>query len=93
MFVCLFVVFTCASSGSALRCRRCVPSTPGGRCTVSTETCSSTQDACVAARFLISPFSYFQRCISMADCRILQAYPSLMKANCCQTDLCNISSF
>ncbi|XP_063075843.1 CD59 glycoprotein-like [Engraulis encrasicolus] len=79
------------ANGLALECRRCVPSTPGGRCTVTTETCPSNMDACVAARFLIQPFSYFNRCIKMSDCRILQSSPYI-KANCCQTDLCNISS-
>ncbi|KAG5265329.1 hypothetical protein AALO_G00241070 [Alosa alosa] len=89
--VALLLMMTVAN-GCALKCRRCVPSVPGGRCTVSTETCSSNMDACVAARFLISPFSYFNRCIKMSDCRILQRSPYI-KANCCQTDMCNISSF
>ncbi|XP_063063776.1 CD59B glycoprotein-like [Engraulis encrasicolus] len=74
----------------ALQCRHCVPSTPGARCTVTTETCRSDMDACVAAVFTSPPYSYFQRCIKMSDCMLLQMSPYI-KANCCQTDLCNNS--
>ncbi|XP_012672988.1 CD59 glycoprotein-like [Clupea harengus] len=90
-FLVAVLLVLAVANGSALKCRHCVPSRPGTGCTVTTETCSSSMDACVAARFLFSPFSYFNRCIKMSDCRILQTSPYI-KANCCQTDLCNISS-
>ncbi|XP_051557737.1 CD59B glycoprotein-like [Myxocyprinus asiaticus] len=76
------------ADGSALKCHRCVPSTPGGRCSITQETCGYKQDACVSARFTVSPFSYFRRCIAMSDCMILQSSPYI-KTKCCQTDLCN----
>ncbi|XP_062386714.1 CD59 glycoprotein-like [Sardina pilchardus] len=90
-FLVAALLLLAVASGCALKCRRCVPSVPGVGCTVSTETCSSNMDACVAARFLQHPYSYFNRCIKMTDCRILQTSPYI-KANCCQTDMCNISS-
>uniref|UniRef100_A0A673LV19 Snake toxin/toxin-like domain-containing protein n=1 Tax=Sinocyclocheilus rhinocerous TaxID=307959 RepID=A0A673LV19_9TELE len=66
----------------------CVPGTPGGSCVTTQETCGYKKDTCVSARFTMSPYSYFRRCISMADCMIFQSSPSI-KAKCCQTDLCN----
>ncbi|XP_043072487.1 CD59 glycoprotein-like [Puntigrus tetrazona] len=75
------------ANGSALKCYNCVPGTPGGSCVTTQETCGYKKDTCVSARF-ISPYSYFRRCISMADCMILQSSPN-MKVKCCQTDLCN----
>ncbi|XP_056301601.1 CD59 glycoprotein [Danio aesculapii] len=76
------------ANGSSLVCNRCVPSRPGGSCVTTKETCGYKQDTCVSARFTIQPYSYFRRCISMADCIILQSSPH-MSARCCQTDRCN----
>uniref|UniRef100_A0A672SLY9 Snake toxin/toxin-like domain-containing protein n=1 Tax=Sinocyclocheilus grahami TaxID=75366 RepID=A0A672SLY9_SINGR len=75
---------------STLECYNCVPGTPGGSCVATQETCGYKKDTCVSARFTIPPYSYFRRCISMADCMILQSSPNI-KAKCCQTDLCNTS--
>ncbi|KTF97202.1 hypothetical protein cypCar_00018982 [Cyprinus carpio] len=83
----VLVVALVLTNGSALKCHNCVPRTSGGRCVTTQETCGYKKDTCVAARF-ISPYSYFQRCISMADCKILQFNPNI-EAKCCQTDLCN----
>ncbi|XP_053507996.1 CD59 glycoprotein [Ictalurus furcatus] len=75
-------------SGSALKCNYCI-SRNGVRCTTTTETCSYKQDACVSAFFVLpTSSSYFRRCISMADCSLLQVSSSI-RARCCQTDLCN----
>ncbi|KAF4076492.1 hypothetical protein AMELA_G00215670 [Ameiurus melas] len=75
-------------SASALKCNHCI-SRNGVRCTTTTETCGYKQDACVSAIFLPpSPPSYFRRCISMADCLLLQTTSSI-QARCCQRDLCN----
>ncbi|XP_016309258.1 CD59 glycoprotein-like isoform X1 [Sinocyclocheilus anshuiensis] len=82
------VVALVLENGSALKCHNCVPRTPGGRCVTTQETCGYKKDTCVSARFTISPYSYFRRCISMADCMILQSSPYI-NAKCCQTDLCN----
>ncbi|XP_016097429.1 CD59 glycoprotein-like [Sinocyclocheilus grahami] len=75
-------------NGFALICYNCVPGTPGGSCVTTQETCGYKKDTCVSARFTISPYSHFRRCISMADCMIFQSSPSI-KAKCCQADLCN----
>ncbi|XP_026134472.1 lymphocyte antigen 6F-like [Carassius auratus] len=82
------VVLLVLENGSALKCHNCVPRTPGGRCVTTQETCGYKKDTCVSARFTISPFSYFRRCISKADCMILQTSPYI-KTKCCDTDLCN----
>ncbi|XP_016097428.1 weak neurotoxin WNTX33-like isoform X2 [Sinocyclocheilus grahami] len=82
------VVVLVLENGSALICHNCVPRTPGGRCVTTQETCGYKKDTCVSARFTISPYSYFWRCISMADCMILQSSPYI-NVKCCQTDLCN----
>nr|XP_017208227.1 CD59 glycoprotein-like [Danio rerio]BBD52178.1 cocaine-and amphetamine-regulated transcript protein-like 2 [Danio rerio] len=76
------------ADGSALKCYNCVPNVPGGSCVTKEETCGYKKDTCVSARFTSPPFGYFRRCISMADCMILQSSTSI-KAKCCQTDLCN----
>ncbi|KAK9980226.1 hypothetical protein ABG768_013604 [Culter alburnus] len=76
------------ANGSALKCNRCVPGSPGGRCVTTKETCGYGQDACVSARFTTYPFSYFRRCSKMGDCLIIQSSPYIT-ARCCQTDLCN----
>ncbi|XP_016374694.1 CD59 glycoprotein-like [Sinocyclocheilus rhinocerous] len=80
-----------SSQGSTLKCYNCVPGTPGGSCVATQETCGYKKDTCVSARFTIPPYSYFRRCISMADCMILQSSPNI-KAKCCQTDLCNTNN-
>ena len=61
-------VCVCVSSGSALKCRHCVPSRPGTGCTVTTETCSSSMDACVAARFLFSPCTSYPMSVCVCVC-------------------------
>ncbi|XP_065132716.1 CD59 glycoprotein-like [Paramisgurnus dabryanus] len=76
------------ADGFALKCNKCVPGTPGGSCVTTQETCGYNKNTCVSARFLITPFSSFRRCISMSDCLILQAN-RYITARCCQTDLCN----
>ncbi|KAG9356032.1 hypothetical protein JZ751_000876 [Albula glossodonta] len=80
-----FLTYPC----EALKCNRCVPLSPGGSCITTEEECGYGMDACINAIFLTYPYSYFQRCIQIADCWILQQYPSIISTYCCNTDLCN----
>ncbi|KAL2082548.1 hypothetical protein ACEWY4_022366 [Coilia grayii] len=88
-FILCVVVLLAVSSGFALDCIRCVPPKAGETCTASTETCPPEKDACAAAKFLRSPYGYYQKCMSMSDCKMLQTN-SYINMNCCQKDLCNV---
>ncbi|XP_061111698.1 phospholipase A2 inhibitor and Ly6/PLAUR domain-containing protein-like [Conger conger] len=81
----LLLILTC---GEALECSHCVPRKPGGTCTTTVEKCEFGKDACARAKFLISPYSHFQRCISMHDCHLLQTN-AFINLHCCDTDRCN----
>ncbi|XP_036383708.1 CD59 glycoprotein-like [Megalops cyprinoides] len=84
-----FFLLLALSCGEALRCNHCVPSTPGGRCTTTLETCRPDHDACIRAMFLPPlPISHFRRCIKMSDCMLLQGTPNI-NAYCCSSDRCN----
>ncbi|XP_028833600.1 CD59 glycoprotein-like [Denticeps clupeoides] len=82
------VVALVLTNGEALVCNRCVPAKAGGTCRVSPETCTAHKNACISARFLTSPYGYFQRCISKADCTLLQTN-AYIKVKCCEKDFCN----
>uniref|UniRef100_A0A667X3S6 UPAR/Ly6 domain-containing protein n=1 Tax=Myripristis murdjan TaxID=586833 RepID=A0A667X3S6_9TELE len=77
------------SSGEALRCNRCVPRSPGGRCTNTVETCTYPFNVC--AFVLFTPpltISYFKRCMKEANAVILRTIPNVYVYTC-STDLCN----
>uniref|UniRef100_A0A667XBB8 Snake toxin/toxin-like domain-containing protein n=1 Tax=Myripristis murdjan TaxID=586833 RepID=A0A667XBB8_9TELE len=77
------------SSGEALRCNRCVPRSPGGRCTNTVETCSNPFDVCARVLFRPPlPISYFKRCMKEADAAMLRGNPSI-DVYTCSMDLCN----
>ncbi|XP_063063639.1 CD59 glycoprotein [Engraulis encrasicolus] len=83
------VVLLAVSSGFALDCIHCVPKKAGESCTETTATCPPEKDACAAARFLRPPHGYYQKCMKMSDCKMLQTN-SYININCCQNDLCNV---
>uniref|UniRef100_A0A667XJI6 UPAR/Ly6 domain-containing protein n=1 Tax=Myripristis murdjan TaxID=586833 RepID=A0A667XJI6_9TELE len=76
------------SSGEALRCNRCVPRSPGGRCTNTVETCTYPFNVCAFVLFTPPLKSSFRQCMNMAVCQGYQKTPNVA-ANCCSTDLCN----
>ncbi|XP_062386726.1 CD59A glycoprotein-like isoform X1 [Sardina pilchardus] len=85
----LALVLLLAVSSFALDCNRCVPTKPGGTCTVTTETCPPEKDACAATKFLTPPYAYYQKCMRMSDCEMLQTN-GYINIKCCQKDLCNV---
>ncbi|KAK7893561.1 hypothetical protein WMY93_022713 [Mugilogobius chulae] len=72
----------------ALKCNRCVPSTPRGTCHTTVETCSRPDEVCASAVSTGIISSYFKRCMKASDAHILDSSP-YYKVFTCTTDRCN----
>lgn len=78
----------CCILVDALRCNRCVPSTAGGRCINTVETCQRPEEVCASVTISFPKFSHFKRCMKASDAFILKASPHFQVFTC-STDLCN----
>ncbi|KAJ3594751.1 hypothetical protein NHX12_004058 [Muraenolepis orangiensis] len=76
------------TTGSALKCHRCVSRRAGESCDLLTESCRPGKDACAAARFLRAPFGQYQKCMAMRDCEMLKMN-AYIDIQCCDGDMCN----